>query len=118
LLSGLRTYWAYVKKDVRRFYKRKIQSRIDPLLKKYSISYLCDVDPKDVENIKPNQKTDRQILFWIAVIVWIAETIYEFVFPAKPQKKKSKIGGSKKTTESEEPAKTTDTKKSKRDKIE
>ena len=84
LLSGLRTYWAYVKKDVRRFYKRKIQSRIDPLLKKYSISYLCDVDPKDVENIKPNQKTDRQILFLLVLVVLALETLWDMVkVPAK-----------------------------------
>ena len=91
---------------------------MDPLLIKYSITYLCDVDPLDLENVKPNQKTDRQILFWIAVIVWVFETIWDLVFPAKQTKTKSKIGGGKKkkTAETEEPK--SDTKKSKREKIE
>jgi hypothetical protein len=111
--------WAYVKKDVRRWYRKNVQPKVDPLLQKYKISYLCDIDPADLENIKPNQKTDRQILFWIALAVWIFETIWDLVFPQKPQKKKSKIGSTKKKSDSDEKveAAPADTKK-KRDKIE
>ena len=79
------------------------------------------MDYEDVENNKPNQKTDRQILFIFAAIVWIGETIMDmFKAPEKPKKKKSIIGGSKKKTESEkEETKNTDSaKKSKREKIE
>ena len=54
LLSGMRTYWAYAKKDVRKFYRMNIQAKVDPLLIKYSVTYLCDVDPEDLENVKPN----------------------------------------------------------------
>ena len=121
LVSGPRKFWAYLKKDVRRWYRTKIQKKVDNILRKYNISYLCDVDPKDYENIKPNQKTDRQILFWMALFWWVVETIWEMVFPAKPTKTKSKIKGSKKKTEAEaeeKPTDTNDTKKSKREKIE
>ena len=86
---------------------------------KWNVSYLCDIDPLDAENIKPNQKTDRQILFILAAVWWILETAWGFISPAAPVKTKSKIKGSKKKTESEEKPDEADTKqKSKREKIE
>ena len=121
VLGEYKKYWAYAKKDVRRWYRTTIQGKVDPLLQKYGVTYLTDIDPKDMENVKPNQKTDRQILFWIAVIVWIIETAWDFAFPEKPKKKKSKIGGSKKKSTSDETPEEpkSDTKnKSKREKIE
>ena len=85
-----------------------------------------DLDPEDVENIKPHQKVNRQILFLIAFIWWIIETIYEQLFPAdktKKEKKKSAIGSSKKkksdeAKEGEDKGKSDDKKKGKREKIE
>jgi hypothetical protein len=100
--EGPRRYWAYFKKDVRRLYRSKAQKHVDAILRKFGISYLCDLDPLDAENIKPNQKTDRQILFIFAAVWWVVETAWGFISPAAPAKTKSKIRGSKKKTESEE----------------
>ena len=103
-MSDYTIYWGYVKKDVRKFYINKIQPFIKPHLLKFKISYMEDLDPEDVVNIKPNQKLNRQILFLIAAIVWVAETLYDLAFPAdktKQPKKKSAIGSKKKKTDKE-----------------
>lgn len=81
------------------------------------------MEPEDVVNIKPGQKTDRQILFLIAGITWILETIWDLIFAkeTKVVKKKSAISSKKKksTTEAEEPKeKTSEKKKDKKDKRE
>jgi len=116
--EGPRRYWAYFKKDVRRLYRSKAQKHVDAILRKFGISYLCELDPLDAENIKPNQKTDRQILFIIAAVWWVVETAWGFISPAAPAKTKSKIRGSKKKTESEEKSNDDTKQKSKREKIE
>ena len=107
---------------MRAFYIEKIQPFIKPHLLKFKVSYLEDLDPEDVTNIKPNQKVNRQILFLVAIIVWVLETIYDLIFPAdksKQVKKKSAIGSSKKKkTETQEEDKSGDKKKEKREKIE
>jgi len=121
VLGEYTIFWAYIKKDVRKFYIEKVQPFIKPHLLKYKVSYLEDLDPEDVENVKPHQKVNRQILFIIAMIVWVVETAYETIFPAeksKQVKKKSAIGGSKKKTVENESEGKSGEKKGKRDKIE
>ena len=54
ILGEYMRYWAYFKKDVRKYYRTKIQPSIDPYLIKYGVTYLADKDLKDVENVKPN----------------------------------------------------------------
>ena len=50
------------------------------------------MDPYDFENIKLNQKTNRQILFIFAGIVWVLETAWDYIsaaiWPPKEEKKK------------------------------
>jgi hypothetical protein len=43
------------------------------------------MDPLDWDNIKLNQKTDRQIIFIVAFIVWILEYIYDLTCWATPE---------------------------------
>ena len=80
---------------MRAFYIKKVQPYIKPYLLKYKISYVEDLDPEDFVNIKPHQKVNRQILFIVAMIVWILETIYDLIFPAdktkQPKKKKKPV---------------------------
>jgi len=38
---------------VRALYKEHVQPKIDPLLVKFKVSYLVDMEPEDVVNIKP-----------------------------------------------------------------
>jgi len=43
------------------------------------------MDPLDWDNIKLNQKTDRQIIFIVSFIVWILEYIYDITCGATPE---------------------------------
>jgi|TARA_B110001450_G_C17554969_1_gene454266 hypothetical protein len=54
LVGEYTIYWAYVKKDVRKYYIDNIQPYIKPYLLKFKISYVVDLDPEDVANIKPH----------------------------------------------------------------
>ena len=67
------------------------------------------MDPYDFENIKLNQKTNRQILFIFAGIVWVLETLWDVIaakiWPAQEEKKKkpkSFLSKKKKKAEKEE----------------
>ena len=123
LVGEYTIYWAYAKKDVRKYYIDNIQPYIKPYLLKFKISYVEDLDPEDVANIKPHQKVNRQILFILTVVFYILEFIWGLIFPEDKTtqvKKKSAIGGSKKnkTAEKEDEPKSDDKKKGKREKIE
>jgi len=91
-LSKMKLYVAYVKKEVRKYYIENQRDTIEKYLRQYKITYLVDMDPYDFENIKLNQKTNRQILFIFAGIVWVLETIWDYIaaaiWPAKEEKKK------------------------------
>ena len=99
-LSDLKLKWAYAKKEVRLFYIKYLRDHIENLLRQFKITYLVDMDPTDFTVVKLNQKTDRQILFLFAIIVWVLETAWDMVkAPVKTKKVKSKIG---KKTDKEE----------------
>jgi hypothetical protein len=124
VLGEYKIFWAYAKKDVRAWFKKTISPIIEPYLIKFKVSYLVDLEAEDVVNIKPEQKVNRQILFLIAAIVWIGESIWDLLAakPAKPAKKKSLISGKKKkdvseADESKDKA-SPEKKKGKREKIE
>lgn len=58
------------------------------------------MDPLDFDNqVFYGQKTDRQILFILAGIMWVLETIYDMIVasicPKQVKKKKSIISSSK-----------------------
>jgi len=53
VLGEYKIYWAYAKKDVRAWFKKTIQPFIEPYLIKFKVSYMADLDPEDVVNIKP-----------------------------------------------------------------
>ena len=99
-LSDYKIYWTYLKIDVRKYYIKLLRHHIEPLLRKFKITYLVDMDPTDFTEVKLNQKTDRQIMFLIAMVVGIVEWVWDQVSAAKgvkPKKTKSVIGGKKKT---------------------
>ena len=54
LLSDMKLKWAYAKKDVRAWYMANMQPKIEELLRKVNLTYLVDMDPTDLENIKYN----------------------------------------------------------------
>jgi hypothetical protein len=58
-LNKPRLIWAYVKKDVREWYKKNLRDKIEPHLLKYNITYLVDPNADTYEGIVLNQKTDR-----------------------------------------------------------
>ena len=79
-----------------------MRDHIENLLRQFKITYLVDMDPTDFTVVKLNQKTDRQILFLIAIIVWVLETVWDYVkAPEKAKKVKSKIRSGKKTDKEE-----------------
>lgn len=47
------------------------------------------MDPLDWDNVKLNQKTDRQIIFIVSFIVWILEFIYDFACGSSPEAQKA-----------------------------
>ena len=101
VLSDNKLKWAYVKKEVRDWYAANLQPKIEELLLKVNLTYLVDMDPMDLENVKLHQKTNRQIMFIVAAIVWVFEFIWDMAFPKKPEetKKKSILKKAKKTDE-------------------
>ena len=97
-LSDLKLKWAYFKKEVRLWYINNGRCCIESYLRKFNITYLVDMDPSDFKVVRLNQKTDRQILFIVAMIVWVLETLWDKIkTPEKAKKKKSVIRSSKKT---------------------
>jgi hypothetical protein len=53
-MGPYKIYWGYAKKDVREWFKKNVQPIIEPYLIKFKISYMVDLDPQDVVNIKPH----------------------------------------------------------------
>jgi len=53
VMGPYKIYWAYTKKDVRAWFKKTVQPFIEPYLIKFKISYMVELDPTDVVNIKP-----------------------------------------------------------------
>ena len=104
VLSEMKLKWAYAKKEVRAWYAANLQPKVEELLRKVNLTYLVDMDPTDFENIKYNQKTNRQIMFLVACIVWVVEFVYDMAFPGKPEEKKKKsiLKKAKKTTEEDD----------------
>lgn len=114
LLDDVRLIIGNVKKEVRKWYAENLRDIIEPYIRQVKFTYLVDMDPTDFENIKFGQKTDRQILFIIAGIVWIGEGLWDLLFPAPAeQKKKKSIISTSKNDVKPPPAE-----KKKRDKIE
>jgi len=58
-VNKIRLLWGYLKKDVRTWYVREWQPKIEPTLRKIGFTYVVDMDPLDFDNIKLNQKTNR-----------------------------------------------------------
>lgn len=54
VLSDNKLKWAYAKKEVRDWYAANLQPKIEELLRKYNLTYLVDMDPMDLENVKLN----------------------------------------------------------------
>ena len=76
------------------------------------------MDPTDWDNVKLNQKTDRQIIFIVAFICWILEYVWDLACAKSPEAKKLNAPKSfiKKSSAGEE--KKTNAKKTRGDKIE
>lgn len=85
--------WLNIKKEIRQFYDSKVRDQIEPHLRSIGFTYVVDMDPTDFENVKYNQKRDRQILFILAAIVWILEMIWDMITaaPAGTKTKKKSI---------------------------
>ena len=47
------------------------------------------MDPLDWDNVKLNQKTDRQIIFIVSFILWIIEYAYDLACGASPAAQKA-----------------------------
>lgn len=63
------------------------------------------MDPTDFSQVKLHQKTDRQILFLLAGVIWVLETMWDMIKGSsgeKPKKTKSIIGGKKKKVDKAE----------------
>jgi len=75
--SSNKMIWLNIKKEVRNWYDKNLRDKIEPHLRKIGFSYVVDMDPTDWDNVKFNQKRDRQIIFICAGIVWILETIWD-----------------------------------------
>ena len=107
LPGDIKIKWFYVKKEVRNWYRINLQAKIEEQLRKVNLGYLVDLDEMDAKNIKFHQKINRQILFIVALIVWVIEFIWDMIFPSKPEEKKKKsiLKKAKKTkTEEDESA--------------
>lgn len=59
-------------------------------MRKTPFTYVYDKDPTDFENLKLNQKTNRQIIFIVAGFVWILEFIWDLIVAATCPPKKEK----------------------------
>lgn len=77
------------------------------------------MDPLDWDNVKLNQKTDRQIIFICAFIAWILEYIWDLISaPAAGEKKASATKSFLKKKDAGKEEKKAPTKKARGDKIE
>ena len=119
VISDYRLKWADIKKEVRWWYADNLRDHIEPTLRKIGFTYIVDMDPLDWDNVKLNQKTDRQIIFLVSFILWIVEYIYDLTCGASPAEKKAAAPKSflKKKATADSAAKTP-TKKARGDKIE
>jgi len=110
--------WADIKKEVRHFYADNLRDLIEPHLRSIGFTYIVDMDPLDWDNIKLNQKTDRQIIFIVSILMWIIEYAYDLACSAPAGTKKPNATKSflKKAPATEE--KKTPVKKARGDKIE
>jgi len=63
------------------------------------------MDPYDWDNVKLNQKTDRQIIFIVAIILWILEYAYDLACAPSPAAKKAAAPKSFLKKKAEAPAK-------------
>jgi hypothetical protein len=98
--------WADIKKEVRHWYADNLRDHIEPHLRKIGFTYIVDMDPYDWDNLKLNQKTDRQIIFIVAFILWIVEYAYDLACAPSPAAKKAAAPKSfLKKAEKKEPAK-------------
>jgi len=52
VLSDTKLKWAYAKREVRAWYAANLQPKIEELLRKVNLTYLVDMDPTDLENVK------------------------------------------------------------------
>lgn len=80
----MRLKWADIKKEVRHWYADNIRNFVEPNLRKIGFTYIVDMDPTDWDNVKLNQKTDRQIIFIVAFICWILEYAWDLVCAKSP----------------------------------
>jgi hypothetical protein len=119
VISDNRLKWADIKKEVRYWYAANLRDHIEPTLRKIQFTYIVDMDPLDWDNVKLNQKTDRQIIFLVSFILWIVEYAYDLACGSSPEAKKAAAPKSflKKKATADSAAKTP-TKKARGDKIE
>ena len=115
--------WGYVKKEVRYWYRDNLRDTVEKYLRKAKFTYFVDMDPLDFENqVFFGQKTDRQILFIIAGIMYIFEFIYDAIkssmCPEPKKKKKSIISSSKDDVKAKKAPDAGSAKKERREKIE
>lgn len=80
--------WADIKKEVRHWYGDNLRDLIEPYLRKIGFTYVVDMDPYDWDNVKLNQKTDRQIIFIVSFLFWAIEYIYDLATAPAPGAKK------------------------------
>ena len=85
----MRLKWADIKKEVRHWYADNIRNLVEPHLRKIGFTYIVDMDPTDWDNVKLNQKTDRQIIFIVAFICWILEYAWDLACAKSPAAQKA-----------------------------
>jgi len=71
--------WADIKKEVRWWYGNNLRDHLEPQLKKVGVTYLVDMDPYDWDNVKLNQKTDRQIIIIVSLIIYLLEYVWDLI---------------------------------------
>ena len=108
--------WADIKKEVRHWYGYNLRAKIEPTLRKIGFTYVVDMNPYDWDNIKLNQKSDRQIIFIVAGILWFLETIYDYITAPAPGTKK--VPAAKSFLKKDTATSQTKDKRSEREKIE
>mmetsp|Transcript_13594 Transcript_13594/g.21248 ORF Transcript_13594/g.21248 Transcript_13594/m.21248 type:complete len:211 (+) Transcript_13594:169-801(+) len=80
LQNKAKLYWSYVKKEVRTWYKANLRDKVEHYLRKVKFSYIVDMDPMDFKEINNlNTKTDRQLIFILAGVWWIIESIWDLL---------------------------------------
>lgn len=75
-------YWGYLKNNVRQYYMKHYREKIETFIRKNMpfFTWAVDVEPLDFRTAKPQLRTNRQILLIIAIITWIGEYLYDFVY--------------------------------------